>query len=70
MLEPAGNLPHSNDNDVIWGAAAIGKEIGLNARQAFDALSKGHLPGRKVGRRWCSVRRELRARVSGGREVA
>jgi len=52
-------------DEVIWGAANIGREVGLDARQAFHALERGHLPGTKIGRKWASTRRRLRARFEG-----
>ena len=58
-------------NDVIWGAKNIGKEIGQTTRQAFHMLENGYLPGRKVGKRWCSWRSRLREAISPQRsEVA
>jgi hypothetical protein len=54
---------------VIWGAEAIGREIGLNPRQTFYLLEKGALPATRVGRKWCSTRSALRAhfaKLAGG----
>jgi len=49
-----------DETEVIWGAAAIGKIIGLNPRQTFHLLETGQLRGaRKVGGRWCITRRAL-----------
>jgi len=45
--------------DVVWGAAAIGKVIGLTQRQAFDKLLKGRLPGKKIGDVWVSSKKAL-----------
>jgi hypothetical protein len=45
----------------IWGAAAIGAEANLTPRQAFHALERGHLPGTKIGAKWMSTKRRLRA---------
>jgi hypothetical protein len=50
----------NTDLDLIWGAEAIGAEIGLNTRQAFWLLENGQIPARKVGRRWCASRTGLR----------
>ena len=45
--------------DLVWGAAAIGKEIGRTERQAFHLLETGRLPARKVGLQWVAARGEL-----------
>jgi hypothetical protein len=50
----------------LWGAKAIGDELGLPERKAFYLLEKGLLPARKIGRIWVSTRKELRALVEGG----
>ncbi len=47
--------------DLAWGAAAIGKEMGRNRRQAFHMLEKGMIPAaKKVGGRWVVERGKLR----------
>lgn len=47
--------------DILWGAAAIGKALGLSVRQTFHLLETRQLSGaRKVGGRWCITRRALR----------
>jgi hypothetical protein len=46
--------------EIIWGVRAIGQEIGLTMRQAFNLLEHGQLPGVRVGRKWCSERTVLR----------
>ena len=46
----------------IWGAEAIGKEIGKTKREAFYGLERGHIPGKKVGGQWISTPRALRKR--------
>ncbi|TPK42622.1 MULTISPECIES: DNA-binding protein [unclassified Mesorhizobium] len=46
--------------DLVWGAAAIGKEIKQKPRQAFHMLEAGLLPARKVGNRWVADRGKLR----------
>lgn len=50
----------ARDLDLIWGAEAIGKAVGLSERQAKHILSQGEIPGRKVGGRWVASRRKLR----------
>jgi hypothetical protein len=53
MLESNSNL--------IWGAAAIAREIGRSLRATFHLLEKGHLPARKVGAAWVADREVLKA---------
>jgi hypothetical protein len=48
-----------SDSDIVWGAAAIGREIGANARKAFHLLETGVLPGKKVAGRWAASKRKL-----------
>jgi hypothetical protein len=62
VIPPVENPPSS---DIVWGAEVIGKIVNLTARQAFYALEKGHLPGRKVGGKWASSKRQLLAAVTG-----
>jgi hypothetical protein len=58
--------PHEDEeSDIVWGAAAIAKEIGRTERQAFHLCSKGHLPVTKVGGHWVGSRRRLRRHVIG-----
>jgi hypothetical protein len=47
--------------DILWGVAAIGKEINRNPRQTFHLLETGKLPAKKVGGRWCASRTGLRS---------
>jgi hypothetical protein len=52
----------------LWGAKAIGAEIGRSERQAYHLLENGLIPGEKVGKIWVSTPRRLRGRILG--EVA
>ena len=55
------NTPEDTDLDLVWGAAAIGRELNLrNERQAFYLLESGTLPAQKVGRQWVTSRIALR----------
>jgi hypothetical protein len=51
--------------DLIWGADAIAKHLGLSRRQAFHMLEKGQLPARKAGGKWVASRRVLQAHFEG-----
>ena len=51
-------------DDLIPGAAAIGREFGgCSERQAFYLLEKGIIPGFKLGRKWYARRSTLRALI-------
>lgn len=50
-----------NLDRILWGAAAIAAEINATPRRTFHMLEAGHLPAAKVGRRWVSTPRKLRA---------
>jgi hypothetical protein len=41
----------NSDDPIIWGAEAIGREVGLDERAAFYALERGFLPANKVGKK-------------------
>lgn len=51
--------------DLIWGAEAIGKVLGVTPRQAFHMLEKGQLPARKSGGKWVASRRRLQEHFEG-----
>lgn len=58
-----------NDSPVtsrpVWGAKAIGKELGLTARQTFHLLERGLLPAKKIGDKWVADANQLHALISG-----
>ncbi|SDP77279.1 hypothetical protein SAMN05428967_3363 [Phyllobacterium sp. YR620] len=39
-------------NDLKWGAADIGKCIGVSARRAYFLLESGAIPAKKIGGKW------------------
>jgi hypothetical protein len=47
-------------SDLIWGAQAIGIEIGVGPRRAFHILQSGTVPAKKVGALWVASRAALR----------
>ncbi|RVD35609.1 DNA-binding protein [Mesorhizobium sp. M4A.F.Ca.ET.020.02.1.1] len=49
----------------LWGAKAIGEEIGLTERQTYHKLEKGLLPAKKIGDQWVADARQLHALISG-----
>lgn len=50
----------SADLELIWGADAIARELGISTRECFYLMKEKRIPAKKVGRRWCSSRRGLR----------
>ena len=55
-------------NDVMWGARAIAREIGLDRSAAYHLLAHGHLPAKRIGRRWVSTRTQLWRALTGERQ--
>jgi hypothetical protein len=47
-------------DDILRGALAIGKFVGLEPRQTFHHLQAGDLPAVKEGRVWVSTKSRLR----------
>jgi hypothetical protein len=54
-----------NDFELIRGAAAIGRALGLTDRRVFWLLEKGILPAQKEGRIWVTTKERLRQFYSG-----
>ena len=48
-------------DDLIWGADAIAKEVGLSRRQAYYMLDRGLLPAGQQGEKWVASRAALKA---------
>ena len=44
----------------VYGAADIGRVVGLSRTQAYLALENGYLDADKFGRRWVSTPRRLK----------
>ncbi len=53
-------LPSEN-LDLIWGAKAIAKALGVTERACYHMLEAGALPARQVGSRWVASRKALEA---------
>lgn len=53
------NMPDNISDDLIWEVSEIAKFIGRNNRQTFHMLSKGEIPGKKVGGRWVCSKKKL-----------
>lgn len=49
----------------IWGVEAIAAAANLTRRQTYHALERGYLPASKIGRRWFTTPRRLRALFAG-----
>lgn len=58
-----------NDDEILWGCAAIAKAANRSHRQTYYLLENNRLPADKIGGQWTSTRRRLRNFFSGaGRE--
>jgi hypothetical protein len=57
-------------DDLIWGAAAVGKEIGVDEKRAFYLLGNRLIPGRKIGKIWVVSRGALREALCNGERQA
>jgi len=52
--------PEAETLDLVWGAKAIAKVLGVTERACFHMLEKGDLPAaRQVGQRWVASRKAL-----------
>jgi hypothetical protein len=53
-----------NQNDVVWGASEIARVAGLPDRAAaYNLLTHGHLPARRIGRKWVSTVGQIRRAI-------
>jgi hypothetical protein len=52
-------------DDIIWTAARIAREVGLDRGAAYRLLSHGLLPAKRVGRKWVASRDQLRRALTG-----
>jgi hypothetical protein len=50
---------------ILWGARAIGAEIGKAPRQVFYLLESGKLPAQRVGRQWVTTKAKIREWLNG-----
>jgi hypothetical protein len=56
--------------DLLCGVQAIADYAKLDYRKTHYLLSKGHLPGWKIGHRWYSNKTKIRKRLLGEEEAA
>jgi hypothetical protein len=56
--EPSKQDDH-DPNDILWGAVAIGRAIGVDRRRAYFLLEHQKIPARQIGRSWVASRRRL-----------
>ena len=66
MVDAAVN---ENDDEVLWGCAAIAKAAGRTPRQTYYLLESNRLPADKIGGQWMSTRRRLRTFFAGAGRV-
>jgi hypothetical protein len=55
----------TEEADLVWGADEIARIIKRDNRATYHLLSKGVLPVRKIGGRYCGSRRKLLAFLTG-----
>lgn len=48
----------------VWGAKAIGNEMGLTERQTFHLLERGLLPAKKIGDKWLADANQLHSLIT------
>lgn len=53
------SVKSDTETDLLWGARAIGNELGITTRRAFHLLEESEIPARKVGGRWVAARDQL-----------
>lgn len=58
-----------DDDDLIWGAAAIAAVIKKSTRATYWLLENGLLPANKIGRQYCSTRKKLREHCVGNAQA-
>jgi hypothetical protein len=59
----------SDTNDLIWGCANIGREVGgLSHRKVKSMLQTGEIPGNLVGDKWVASRTLIRKKLLGALE--
>lgn len=59
-VKPQGKVVNGHNSDFVWGADAIGKVIGRNARQVHHLLNSGQLKcAKRLGGRWVASRAAL-----------
>jgi hypothetical protein len=57
---------NADQDEVLWGARAIGRVVNRNQRQTFELLEKRVLPGKKIGKLWVATRSQLLAALQQG----
>jgi len=69
MMERGMTITESDD-DVVWGAPAIGRVIRKNPRQTYYLLENGLIPARQIGTQCVASRSRLLRAVTGDDESA
>ena len=49
----------TENTDLLWGAREIAKYIRREEGTVQDLLKRGDIPARKIGKLWCSTKKEL-----------
>lgn len=63
-------MSDAQESDLLYGLEAIGKELGLGARQVQHLHDKGDLPTFKMGRTVCARRSTLAAHFAAQEDAA
>lgn len=53
---------------LLWGTAAVAKSLGVSKRTAAHLLEAGHVPARKVGKKWVAEEGRVLTAVLGPSE--
>jgi hypothetical protein len=59
-MKAKATMNNNDDIDILWGAEAIGKALGISGRRAHYLIEKRELPVKRIGGRWCITRARLR----------
>jgi hypothetical protein len=59
--------PQIQQTDIVWGASAIAREVGLDRSALYHLLSHRLIPPQRIGRRWVASRTRLRQALTGDR---
>jgi hypothetical protein len=56
----------NRDDDIVWGARAIGEVANVSEKKSFYLLETGKIPAKKIGDQWVGSRKKIRQHLIGG----